>query len=82
MTENDLKRFLNTTGIDASRLGQDTPLISCGLLDSTAVMQVVMMIEERLGRELEADCLTAENFDSIGAILELYRRCADRRKAN
>jgi acyl carrier protein len=52
---------------DASTLTEDTPLIG-GIMDSLGLMQLVNFIEEEFGVTIEDLEVTADNFQTIGAI--------------
>ena len=58
-------------GEDPNELGDETPLISGGILDSIATMKVVLFIEERFNVVFEAHEVDRENFDTIASIVRL-----------
>jgi acyl carrier protein len=49
-------------------LDADTPLVSSGLLDSLAVVEIVMFLEDRLGVRLEAPDVDLSQLDTLDAI--------------
>lgn len=49
-----------------------------GIIDSTAVMELVVWVESTFGFSVEIDAVTPENFGSINAISEFVRRNAPR----
>jgi acyl carrier protein len=57
-------------------LRSDTPLLSSGLLDSLAVEQLLLFLEDELGVSFEEADYSAENFETIDAIDRLVRRKA------
>jgi acyl carrier protein len=63
-----LSEFL--PGEKASNLHDDTPLRSSGILDSTAMLNLVSFVEERYGIEVEPHEAVVENFETIDAIAE------------
>lgn len=52
----------------------DTDLFDSGALDSLALVQLLMVLEDELGRKLSLEELEPTNFRSIGSIAELVRR--------
>jgi len=61
-----LDRFLG--GEDPSLLGPETPLISGGILDSLATLELVSFLERQFGIELEAHEVDAERLDTLTKI--------------
>jgi len=58
-------------GEDPSELTDDTPLISGGILDSIATLQLVMFIEERWHVSFEPHEVDKENLDSLNLMARL-----------
>jgi acyl carrier protein len=54
-------------------LDADTPLLSSGLLDSLAVEQLLLFLEDELGVAFEESDYSAEHFETVAAIEELVR---------
>lgn len=64
---------------DPDSIDGDTPLFEGGLgLDSFAIVDMIMVIEDRFGVTLSDEDLTVENFDSLQAISALIGRCLAR----
>lgn len=61
-----LQQFL--PGEDPDELKDDTPLITGGVLDSIATVQLMLFLEERYGVTLEAHELDPEHLDTIADI--------------
>ncbi|MBM3320273.1 MAG: acyl carrier protein [Candidatus Eisenbacteria bacterium] len=61
-----LKEFLPGERPDA--LGDSTPLVSGGILDSIATLKLVAFLEERYEIRLEAHEASAENLNTIEEI--------------
>ena len=61
-----LERYLQ--GEDPSLLTPETPLISGGILDSLATLELVSFLEERFGIELEAHEVDRDRLDTLRAI--------------
>lgn len=64
-----LERFL--PGEDPSALEDATPLITGGILDSLATIQLVAFLEERFGIEVAAYETGADHLNTIGDIVVL-----------
>lgn len=66
-----LDRYL--AGEDPSRLTATTPLVSGGILDSLALLDLVAFLEEQSGVEFEAHEVDPGNFESLAAIESMIR---------
>ncbi len=66
-----LKEFL--AGEDPDHLTTSTPLIATGILDSMAVVKLLLFIEERLGVTIAPHEATPENLGNIENIAKLVR---------
>lgn len=64
-----LDRYL--PGEDPEDLEVSTPLITGGILDSIATVQLSVHLEEKYGVELQAHELSADYIDTLSAIAEL-----------
>ena len=53
---------------DRTKIDPDESLIGSGILDSLAVLQLVVFIEERFGVTVEGDELIPDNFRTINRI--------------
>lgn len=63
-------------GIETEEIGPDTELFSSGLVDSFALVTLMMQIE-KVGRfRINPGEVTLENFDTINRILAFVRRAA------
>jgi len=72
----EIRQFLSEilpSGKMAS-VNDDTPLRSSGILDSTALLQLVGMVEEKFGIEVSAYDAGIENFDRIDDIAAFIQR--------
>jgi acyl carrier protein len=59
-----------------AKLNEDEDLLSAGVLDSLAILQLVAFIEDRFGIKVPDEDVVFENFQSINALvayLEKYR---------
>lgn len=63
-----LQRLRQVADLPADASG-DTELFSSGMLDSVAMLNLIMFVEEATGLEIRADEVTLENFDSPARIL-------------
>ena len=57
-----------------SSLAPDQDLISLGLIDSHAVVQLAAFVSERFGVEIEDEDLVPENFESVDTLSQLVER--------
>jgi len=75
-----LRQFLRTIqkpGVSVESLGLDDPLVASGLLDSLAIMQIVVYLEESHGIDFAASGFDPERLATMGsivALIEQYRR--------
>jgi acyl carrier protein len=58
-------------GEDPAELTDQTPLISGGILDSIATLQLVMFLEENYKVSFEAHEVDKDNLDTIDLIVQL-----------
>ncbi len=63
-----LTDLLKNKNVDV--LGDDSPLISGGLIDSISTMQLVAFLEKTFQVEYEAHEVDRDNFDSINIITD------------
>ena len=56
-------------GENPDNVTDDLPLISSGILDSIATLQLVLFIEERFGITLEAHETDKENMDTLAQMV-------------
>ena len=71
-----VKEFILTTflkGEDPAALTDTTPLISGGILDSLATLDLVSFLEQKFGIQLEAHEVQADKLDTLVAIEALVR---------
>jgi acyl carrier protein len=66
-----LESFL--PGTDPSELTDETPLISGGILDSLATVQLSVFLEQHFHIEIAAHEASAENLDTLASIGRLVR---------
>ena len=64
-----LRAFL--PGEDPSELGDETPLITGGILDSISTLKLVAFLEDHFGVTVEAHEAGVENLDSVARISRL-----------
>lgn len=71
-TESTIRNFLVTSfgyrGATAD-LGAEVPLIDQGILDSTAVLEIVQFFEQELALEVADEEMVPENFGSIARLV-------------
>ena len=66
-----LERFLPNENPDD--LAVDTPLVTGGILDSLATLEIVSFVEETYGIKVEAHEVNVDNMDSVARISEFVR---------
>lgn len=67
-----IRAFIEDTfplGGDLTSLGGGDSLLDAGILDSTAVLELVDFVESRFGIRVSDDDLLPENFDSIDGLV-------------
>jgi acyl carrier protein len=64
----------HAAGADGFELTDSTPLLSCGVLDSIAVMQLLMFIEATFEIEFVPRDLDRRRLDTIDQLEDLVRR--------
>ena len=70
----DLKQFLRTIqkpGKPIDSVGIDDPLVASGLVDSLAIMQIVVYLEERYGIDFAASGFDPDRLATMGSIIDL-----------
>jgi acyl carrier protein len=68
----DLHQFLQDAiqQVAFKRPGFDDSLIESGLLDSITLVEVIVEIEERIGKSVPQHLLQNENFETINRMVE------------
>jgi acyl carrier protein len=72
-----LRQYLRTIqkpGVSVESLGLDDPLVASGLLDSLAIMQIVVWLEESYGIDFAASGFDPERLATMGSIVELIQQ--------
>lgn len=70
LTGQSLIHYLKDTLQVESALDEDSKLFSTGELDSMAMMQLIMFIEEKGGIQVGSEDVTLSNFDTVADILK------------
>ena len=76
LQKSDIKSFICETFLsndDAANLKYDTKLVTTGILDSIATLEVVSFIEDSFGIKIEAHEVSIENMNSIEQIAALVK---------
>ena len=63
--------------LEPTEIADDYRLIEMGGLDSMAILQLVSFLEDEFELELDNDDLVLDNFETVGAIVELVKTRAD-----
>jgi len=74
-----LLRFLRTIqkpSRSVDRLGDEEGLLAVGLIDSLAILQIVLYLEETYGIDFSVVGVDPEHFGTIGGILDLIEHAA------
>jgi acyl carrier protein len=78
LTRDGLLGFMKSElGVKVSKLNDQSPLFSAGIIDSHMLLQLITYIEGVIGLRIPTGDLSLENFDSIERVLAY----ADRRVA-
>jgi acyl carrier protein len=75
---NKVKELARQLGKNASRLGYDEEIPATGLLDSAALMELVMWFETTYSLCIDQADLTLENLGTINAMADYLRRSRHR----
>ncbi len=59
---------------ESSNLGDDTPLIESGIVDSTGVLEVVAFLEETFSIAIPDHDMLPQNLDTIGRMASYVTR--------
>lgn len=59
---------------DATRLPDDASLLDMGVIDSTGVLELVLLLEEDFGLQVKDSAMVPENFDSVDRIVSFVQR--------
>lgn len=71
LTRESIIQFLDTElGIDVTKISDETELLSSGIVDSLAVMDLVTFVSDEAGIRVRTSDITLENFNTLPAILE------------
>ncbi|TDW61731.1 acyl carrier protein [Novosphingobium sp. PhB55] len=76
LTEDSLIRSIEEFAALHGEVDAETPLFSCGTLDSVAMLNLIMFVERETGTEIRAEDVTLENFDTAARILDFARKLA------
>jgi acyl carrier protein len=69
LTADSLRLFLvDTVGVDAAVVDEETILFSSGLVDSFSMLELITFIEETYGITVDDAEMLPENFDSLANI--------------
>jgi acyl carrier protein len=61
--------FDETLGMDTSGIDEETPLFSSGLIDSAALVEIIVFVESEGNVKFEPDDVSLDHLDSIARIL-------------
>jgi acyl carrier protein len=66
----DIRRFIVDSFLfgDGDRLHNDTSFLECGIIDSTAMLELILFLETHYGITIADEELRRENLDSLDSI--------------
>ena len=76
-SKTDLLAFLRTiqrTGVAVESLGDNEPLVTSGLIDSLAVLQIINYLENTYGIDFSIEGVDPEQLGTVGNILDLIEK--------
>ena len=75
LTEDELKEFFSDeVGVDTSDIAAETLLFSSGIIDSFALVNLMIFLEGKGGFRIAPTDVNLENLDSIERIIGYYER--------
>jgi acyl carrier protein len=60
--------------VDTTTVTDDTPLVTSGILDSGALVELIMFLHEAFGLKIEFGDVTIGNFDTIDRVVAFVSR--------
>ena len=82
LDEADLRGYITgTLGFDVRTTKLDEKLFSTGHIDSFAMIDLIMFLEERMARRIPPKDITLDNFDRLADILTYVNAGASQPKA-
>jgi len=77
LSKDDLLEFLESDlGVDTAELDVDSPLFSSQLVDSFALVTLMMFLEREVGMRIAPADVNLDNMDTIGRMLAYVSRVA------
>ncbi len=74
-TRESVYRFIRDEMNHGEEFPLETDLIQQGLIDSMGVMKLIGFLETTFGIQIELDRVSAEHFQSVGAVADLVASC-------
>lgn len=65
-----LSYFSDELSVDTSEIEPDTPLFSSGIVDSFAIVELLLFLEKSTGQRMNPDDISLENLDTVNLIVE------------
>ena len=82
LDEADLTGYITgTLGFDVRSTKLTDKLFSTGIIDSFAMIDLIMFLESKIGRRIPPKDITLDNFDRLGDILDYVNAGAAQAKA-
>ena len=69
---NQIRNYLlnNSVNADVTELADEQSLLEAGVIDSAAMLDLIMFLEQAFQIHVDEDDMIPENFDSIAAMAE------------
>ena len=71
LSKDQLLQYLESDlRVDVSKVEDDTALFSSGLVDSFAIVELMLFLEQQTGQKLSPEDITLDNLDTVQQILD------------
>ena len=70
--EDRLKEFVRAIAGDSIAIRKNTPLFESGLIDSMRILDLIVLIEDEIGRRISDDEIALASFRTIDAICSTF----------
>ncbi len=75
LTRDALREYLSTkTRADLTTVADEDPLFSSGIVDSFAMVDLLVFLEKHTGRRMGGEDIDLDNLDSVRRILDFAAR--------
>ncbi len=71
LTKDQLLAYLESElRVDPAQVEDTTPLFSSGMVDSFAIVELMLFLEQTIGTKLNPEDVTLDNLDSVQLIMD------------